>query len=81
VRDDVHTNTLEGFFSVLKLLLAPIQHVDEKHLDRYPLRRKSGRDRWTGWGSNPSSAGGADETEKGAGRAFKAVVKRRKGNK
>lgn len=36
VRDDVHTNTLEGFFSVLKRGLVGIyQHVDKKHLDRY----------------------------------------------
>jgi hypothetical protein len=35
-RDDVHTNTLEGFFSVLKRGLVGIyQHVDVKHLDRY----------------------------------------------
>jgi hypothetical protein len=36
VRGDVHTNTLEGFFSVLKRGLVGIyQHVDAKHLDRY----------------------------------------------
>jgi hypothetical protein len=36
VRDDVHTNTLEGFFSVLKRgLVGVYQHVDKKHLDRY----------------------------------------------
>ena len=36
VRDDVHTNTLEGFFSVVKRGLVGIyQHVDAKHLDRY----------------------------------------------
>jgi transposase-like protein len=36
VRDDVHTNTLEGFFSVLKRgLVGVYQHVDIKHLDRY----------------------------------------------
>jgi transposase-like protein len=35
-RDDVHTNNLEGFFSILKRGLVGIyQHVDEKHLDRY----------------------------------------------
>lgn len=35
-RDDVHTNTLEGFFSVLKRgLVGVYQHVDTKHLDRY----------------------------------------------
>jgi transposase-like protein len=35
-RDDVHTNTLEGFFSVLKRgLVGVYQHVDVKHLDRY----------------------------------------------
>ena len=36
VRGDVHTNTLEGFFSVLKRGLVGIyQSVDSKHLDRY----------------------------------------------
>jgi transposase-like protein len=36
VRDDVHTNTLEGFFSVLKRgLVGTYQHVDRKHLNRY----------------------------------------------
>lgn len=36
VRDDVHTNTLEGFFSIFKRGLVGIyQHVDAKHLDRY----------------------------------------------
>ena len=31
-----HTNTLEGFFCVLKRGLVGIyQHVDKKHLDRY----------------------------------------------
>ncbi|HLZ05219.1 MAG TPA: IS1595 family transposase [Bradyrhizobium sp.] len=36
VRDYVHTNTLEGFFSVLKRgLVGVYQHVDSKHLDRY----------------------------------------------
>ena len=35
-RGDVHTNTLEGFFSVLKRGLVGIyQHVDKHHLDRY----------------------------------------------
>lgn len=35
-RGDVHTNTLEGFFSVLKRSLVGIyQHVDKKHLNRY----------------------------------------------
>jgi transposase-like protein len=35
-RGDVYTNTLEGFFSVLKRGLVGIyQHVDKKHLDRY----------------------------------------------
>jgi hypothetical protein len=35
-RGDVHTNTLEGFFSVVKRGLVGIyQHVDKKHLDRY----------------------------------------------
>lgn len=32
----VHTNTLEGFFSVLKRgLVGVYQHVDKKHLNRY----------------------------------------------
>lgn len=36
VRGDAHTNTLEGFFSVLKRGIVGIyQHVDKKHLDRY----------------------------------------------
>ncbi len=36
VRGDVHVNTLEGFFSVVKRGLVGIyQHVDAKHLDRY----------------------------------------------
>jgi transposase-like protein len=36
VRDDVHVNTLEGFFSVIKRgLVGVYQHVDKKHLDRY----------------------------------------------
>ncbi|MDA8230105.1 MAG: IS1595 family transposase [Magnetospirillum sp.] len=36
VRGDVHTNTLEGFFSILKRgLIGVYQHVDERHLDRY----------------------------------------------
>jgi transposase-like protein len=35
-RGDAHTNTLEGFFSVLKRgIIGVYQHVDEKHLDRY----------------------------------------------
>jgi transposase-like protein len=35
-REDVHTNTLEGFFSVFKRgLIGTYQHVDSKHLERY----------------------------------------------
>ena len=35
-RGDVHTNTLEGFFSVFKRgLVGVYQHMDAKHLDRY----------------------------------------------
>jgi transposase-like protein len=35
-RDDVHTNTLEGFFSIVKRgLIGIYQHVDRKHVDRY----------------------------------------------
>ena len=36
VRGDVHTNTLEGFFSIFKRgLVGTYQHMDRKHLDRY----------------------------------------------
>jgi transposase-like protein len=36
VRDDVHTNTVEGFFSILKRGVYGIyQHVSEAHLHRY----------------------------------------------
>lgn len=36
VRGDVHTNTLEGYFSVFKRGMVGIyQHVDQKHLHRY----------------------------------------------
>lgn len=35
-RGDVHTNTLEGFFSVVKRgLFGVYQHVEKRHLDRY----------------------------------------------
>lgn len=35
-RGDAHTNSLEGFFSILKRgLVGVYQHVDKKHLDRY----------------------------------------------
>jgi len=35
-RGDVHTNTLEGFFSILKRgLIGVYQRVEERHLDRY----------------------------------------------
>jgi transposase-like protein len=35
-RGDVHTNTLEGFFSIFKRgLIGVYQHVDSKHLERY----------------------------------------------
>jgi len=35
-RGDVHTNTLEGFFSIFKRgLIGVYQHVDKRHLDRY----------------------------------------------
>jgi transposase-like protein len=35
-RGDVHVNTLEGFFSIVKRgLIGVYQHVDTKHLDRY----------------------------------------------
>lgn len=36
VRGDVHTNTLEGFFSLFKRgLIGIYQHVDKRHLNRY----------------------------------------------
>ncbi len=36
VRGDVHTNTLEGFFSIFKRgIVGVYQRVDTKHLDRY----------------------------------------------
>ena len=36
VRGDVHTNTLEGFFSIVKRgMIGVYQRVDKKHLDRY----------------------------------------------
>jgi transposase-like protein len=36
VRGDVHTNTLEGYFSIFKRGLVGIyQHMDKKHLNRY----------------------------------------------
>jgi transposase-like protein len=35
-RGDVHTNTLEGFFSIFKRgIIGVYQHVDQKHFDRY----------------------------------------------
>jgi hypothetical protein len=35
-RGDVHTNTLENFFSIFKRgLVGVYQHMDNKHLDRY----------------------------------------------
>jgi transposase-like protein len=35
-RGDVHTNTLEGFFSIFKRgLVGTYQHMDKAHLDRY----------------------------------------------
>jgi ISXO2-like transposase domain len=36
VRGDAHTNTIEGFFSILKRGIGGIyQHVSEEHLKRY----------------------------------------------
>ncbi|MFZ0844442.1 MAG: IS1595 family transposase [Pseudolabrys sp.] len=36
VRGDVHTNTLEGFFSIFKRgLVGTYQHMSKRHLDRY----------------------------------------------
>jgi hypothetical protein len=35
-RGDVHTNTLEGFFSVFKRgIIGVYQHIDAKHFARY----------------------------------------------
>lgn len=35
-RDEAHTNTLEGFFSIFKRgLVGTYQHMDKRHLDRY----------------------------------------------
>src|SRR6202451_1059766 len=35
-RDDAHTNTLEGFFSIFKRgIVGVYQHIDAKHFDRY----------------------------------------------
>ena len=35
-RGDVHTNTLEGFFSIFKRgIIGVYQHIDAKHFDRY----------------------------------------------
>jgi transposase-like protein len=35
-RGDVHTNTLEGFFSIFKRgLIGTYQHIDSKHFERY----------------------------------------------
>lgn len=43
-RGDVHTNTLEGFFSIFKRgLIGVYQHMDERHLDRYLAEFVSGR--------------------------------------
>jgi hypothetical protein len=36
VRGDIHTNTVEGFFSILKRgIIGTYHHVSEAHLDRY----------------------------------------------
>jgi hypothetical protein len=36
VRGDVHTNTLEGFFSIFKRgIIGVYQHIDTKHFERY----------------------------------------------
>ena len=35
-RGDVHTNTLEGFFTIFKRgIIGVYQHIDAKHFDRY----------------------------------------------
>ena len=36
MRGDLHTNTIEGYFSVLKRgMIGTYQHVGEQHLQRY----------------------------------------------
>ena len=36
VRDDIHTNTIEGYFSIFKRGINGVyQHVSQKHLKRY----------------------------------------------
>lgn len=36
MRGEIHTNTIEGFFSVLKRgLIGTFHHVSEEHLKRY----------------------------------------------
>lgn len=69
VRGDVHTNTLEGFFSVLKRgLVGVYQHVDQKHLDRY-LAEFDFR-------FNNRKAAGIDDVERSA-RAIRGAVGKR----
>jgi ISXO2-like transposase domain len=53
----VHTNTLEGFFSVLKRgLVGVYQHVDSKHLDRYLAEFDFDRTLAPSWASTMNSA-------------------------
>jgi transposase-like protein len=68
-RGDVSTNTLEGFFSVLKRGLVGIyQHVDKKHLNRY-LAEFDFR-------QNTRAKLGIDDVER-AKRAIRGMVGRR----
>jgi hypothetical protein len=68
-RGDVSTNTLEGFFSVLKRgLVGVYQHVDKKHLDRY-LSEFDFR-------QNTRAALGINDVER-AKRAIRGMVGRR----
>ena len=69
VRGEVHTNTLEGFYSIFKRGMRGIyQHCDKKHLHRYMAEfdfRYSNR-----------VAPGADDAER-ADRALKGIVGKR----
>jgi hypothetical protein len=88
-RGVVHTNTLESFFSVLKRgLVGVYQHVDVKHLDRYLAEFDFRQNTRAKLGINDEQRAdlalrgaarkaGADETDRGAEKAFKAVVKPR----
>lgn len=69
VRGDVHTNTLEGFFSIFKRgLVGVYQHMDQRHLHRY-LAEFDFR-------YNNRAANGVNDTERAA-RAVDGVVGKR----